>query len=104
MLRTSPSNKIFRATRLAMFRLYYLGGAEYQLARRRMGISELTWADWAEEIRGRAGREMMRAGMFPPSKYFREATERLPGETGLAMEAQQGAMRSAEFVSGVFVE
>jgi hypothetical protein len=75
-LRASPSHNAFRASRLAMFRLHYLGGAEYQLARRHMGISEPTWADWGEEIRGRVGRELMRAGMFPPSKYFREATER----------------------------
>src|SRR5579863_3519850 len=44
-------------------------------ARRHLGISELTWADWAEEIRGRVGRELTRSGLFPPSKYFRETTE-----------------------------
>lgn len=65
-----------RASRMAMFRVYYLGGAEYQAARRHLGISELTWADWAEEIRGRVGGELTRAGMFPPSKYFRESTAR----------------------------
>jgi hypothetical protein len=64
----------FRASRMAMFRVYYLGGADYQAARRHLGISELTWADWAEEIRGRVGRELTRAGVFPPSKYFRETT------------------------------
>jgi hypothetical protein len=65
-----------RASRVAMFRLFYLGGAEYQVARRHMGISELTWADWSEEIRDRVGRELTRAGMFPPSKYFREMSQR----------------------------
>jgi hypothetical protein len=64
----------FRASRMAMFRVYYLGGADYQAARRHLGISELTWADWSEEIRGRVGRELTRAGVFPPSKYFRETT------------------------------
>jgi hypothetical protein len=63
-----------RASRMVMFRVYYLGGAEYQAARRHLGISELTWADWADEIRGLVGRELMRAGLFPPSKYFREMT------------------------------
>lgn len=63
-----------RASRMAMFRLYYLGGAEYHAARRQMGISELTWADWAEEIRRLVGRELTRAGVFPPSKYFQETT------------------------------
>jgi hypothetical protein len=59
-----------RASRMAMFRLFYLGGAEYQAARRHLGISELTWADWSEEIRTRVGRELTSAGVFPPSKYF----------------------------------
>jgi hypothetical protein len=72
--RASPSQKPFRASRMAMFRVYYLGGADYQAARRHLGISELTWADWAEEIRRRVGRELTRAGVFPPSKYFRETT------------------------------
>jgi hypothetical protein len=57
--------------------VYYLGGAEYEAARRHLGISEITWADWADEIRGRVGRELTRAGVFPPSKYFREAAERI---------------------------
>lgn len=65
-----------RASRMAMFRVYYLGGAEYQAARRHLGISELTWADWAEEIRTRVGRELTSSGVFPPSKYFREMTAR----------------------------
>ena len=59
---------------MAMFRVYYLGGADYQAARRHLGISELTWADWADEIRRLTGRELIRTGVFPPSKYFRETT------------------------------
>jgi hypothetical protein len=74
--RASPS--CVRASRMAMFRVYYLGGADYQAARRHLGISELTWADWAEEIRTRVGRELTRSGVFPPSKYFREASESAP--------------------------
>jgi hypothetical protein len=66
----------FRGSRMAMFRVYYLGGAEYQAARRHLGISELTWADWSEEIRRDVGRELTRAGIFPPSKYFRESAEK----------------------------
>jgi hypothetical protein len=71
------STGALRASRLAMFRVYYLGGAEYQAARRHLGISEFTWADWAEEIRRRVGGELTRAGIFPPSKYFREAAEKV---------------------------
>jgi hypothetical protein len=74
--RTSPSRSSFRASRMAMFYVYYLGGADYQSARRHLGISEFTWADWAEEIRRLVGRELTRAGLFPPSKYFREASEK----------------------------
>jgi hypothetical protein len=65
-----------RASRLAMFRVYYLGGADYPSARRQLGISERTWADWAEEIQRAVGRELTRAGMFPPSRYFRESVAR----------------------------
>jgi hypothetical protein len=68
------SHTVFKASRMAMFRVYYLGGADYQAARRHLGISERTWADWAEEIRRDVGRELTRAGVFPPSKYFRETT------------------------------
>jgi hypothetical protein len=75
--RSSPSQTAFRASRMAMFRVYYLGGADYQAARRHLGISELTWTDWAEEIRGLVGRELTRAGVFPPSKYFRETTAKI---------------------------
>lgn len=73
-LRASPSQSALRASRMAMFRVYYLGGAEYQAARRHLGIGEITWADWSEEIRRLVGRELARAGVFPPSKYFRETT------------------------------
>jgi len=65
-----------RSSRMAMFRVYYLGGAEYQVARRHLGISEVTWADWAEEIRRSVGRELTRMGLFPPAKYFQEESVR----------------------------
>ena len=63
-----------RASRMVMFRVFYLGGAEYQAARRHLGISELTWADWAEEIRTRVGKELASTGVFPPSKYFQTSS------------------------------
>src|SRR5690349_22152208 len=65
-----------RASRLILFRLYYLGGAEYEAARHLMGLSERTWSDWAEEVRARVGSELIRAGMYPPARYFREAAMR----------------------------
>jgi hypothetical protein len=57
-----------------LFRMYYLGGAEYHAARRVLGISERTWSDWAEEIRRRVGDELIRAGMYPPGRYFKQAS------------------------------
>ncbi len=59
-------------SRLVLFRLHYLGGCEYQLARQRMGLSELGWTNWTDEIRRDVGRELLRTGIFPPSRYFRE--------------------------------
>jgi len=68
------SRKEIRASRLILFRMYYLGGAEYHAARRVLGISERTWSDWAEEIRWRVGDELIRAGMYPPGRYFKQAS------------------------------
>jgi hypothetical protein len=78
-LRASPSSGFLRASRMTMFRVYYLGGAEYHAARRHLGISEFTWADWADEIRTRVGRELTNAGVFPPSKYFLTSSIPAPG-------------------------
>lgn len=61
-------------SRLILFRLHYLGGCEYEMARQRMGLSEVGWTNWTEEIRREVGRELLRAGMFPPSRYFGEMT------------------------------
>lgn len=66
--------KVPRASRLVLFRMYYLGGAEYEAARHLLGLSERTWSDWAEEVRQRVGAELVRARMYPPARYFREAT------------------------------
>jgi hypothetical protein len=70
--RARRSRDSLRASRMVLFRLYYLGGAEYQAARRLLGLSENTWVNWTDEIRDRVGRELLRAGIFPPGKYFRE--------------------------------
>jgi hypothetical protein len=68
------SLKFPRASRLILFRLYYLGGAEYEAARHLLGLSERTWSDWAEEIRQSVGAELVRAQMYPPGRYFRQAS------------------------------
>ncbi len=63
------------ASRLILFRVYYLGRAPYHQARRHLGISELTWSQWAEEIRERVGQELLRSGLYPPGRYFREPSK-----------------------------
>jgi len=59
-----------QASRKIMFRMFYLGGAEYERARRELGITPVTWADWAEQIRRAVGRELLSRGVFPPGRYF----------------------------------
>jgi len=59
-----------RASRMVMFRLYYLGLVEYAQARHFLGLSERGWGNWSEEIRRRCGEELLRRGLFPPRKYF----------------------------------
>lgn len=83
------SGSPLRASRMVMFRVFYLGGADYDAARRHLGICELTWADWAEEIRLCVGQELVRAGIFPPAKYFREAVK------GDSPDRQKGGAKAA---------
>lgn len=59
------------ASRIVLFRLYYLGLAPYENARHFLGLSENTWVDWTEQIRRQCGKELLRRRMFPPRKYFR---------------------------------
>jgi len=62
------------ASRMVMFRLYYLGLAPYENARHYLGLSEHSWVNWSEEVRRRIGKELLRRGMFPPRKYFNGAS------------------------------
>jgi hypothetical protein len=93
-------NKVPRSSRLILFRMYYLGGAEYEAARHLLGLSERTWSDWAEEIRGRVGAELVRAHMYPPARYFRQASTKRaaqppsmgPASTNDAAEAKMAVV------------
>ena len=58
------------ASRMVMFRLYYLGLAPYETERHFLGLSEHNWVNWSEKIRHRCGKELLQRGMFPPRKYF----------------------------------
>jgi hypothetical protein len=59
------------ASRMVLFRMFYLGIAPYERARQFLGLSEMGWVNWTEEIRRRVGKELLQRGMFPPRKYFR---------------------------------
>ena len=58
------------ASRMVLFRTYYLGMAPYDRARHFLGLSERSWVNWTEQIRRRAGAELLARGMFPPKRYF----------------------------------
>jgi hypothetical protein len=59
------------ASRMVLFRLFYLGLAPYEHARHTVGLSEQGWVGWSEEIRRLCGHELLRREMFPPRRYFR---------------------------------
>ncbi|HEV3218502.1 MAG TPA: hypothetical protein VGZ48_01925 [Candidatus Acidoferrales bacterium] len=63
------------ASRLVLFRVHYLGGAELHAARAHLGIGELTWEQWSDDVKARVGRELLRRRIFPPRGYFRDASE-----------------------------
>jgi hypothetical protein len=62
------------ASRLVLFRVFYLGNAELHAARAHLGIGELTWEQWSDDVRARVGRELLARRIFPPRHYFRDAT------------------------------
>ncbi len=62
-----------RASRMVLFRLYYLGLMPYDGARHFMGLTEFTWGNWTDDVRRRCGVELLRREMFPPRKYFQAA-------------------------------
>ena len=75
--------------------MYYLGGAEYEAARLLLGLSERTWSDWAEEIRARVGAELIRAHMYPPARYFGQASPKQAAQlasTNAAPKAKMAAV------------
>jgi len=58
------------ASRMVLFRLYYLGLAPYENARHFLGLSEPSWVNWTEQIRQRCGKELLSRTMFPPAKIL----------------------------------
>jgi len=62
------------ASRMILFRVFYLGNANLHAARAHLGISELTWEQWSDDVRLRVGREILHRRIFPPRDYFRDET------------------------------
>ncbi|HUK31203.1 MAG TPA: hypothetical protein VLV89_08815 [Candidatus Acidoferrum sp.] len=63
------------SSRNILFRVFYLGRAELHAARAHLGIGELTWEQWSDDVKARVGRELLRRRMFPPRDYFRDVNE-----------------------------
>ena len=62
------------ASRMILFRVFYLGDAGLHEARAHLGISELTWEQWSDDVRNRVGLEILHRRIFPPRDYFRDST------------------------------
>ena len=60
--------------RLKLFEVYFLQGMPYKRAIALVGVPEGTFNWWVDEIKRHVGRELKRAGLFPPRRYFREPT------------------------------
>jgi len=58
------------ASRMVLFRLYYLGLAPYENARHFLALSEHNWVNWTEQSATADGKELLGRSMFPPRKYF----------------------------------
>jgi hypothetical protein len=63
-----PSN----APRLQLCLLYHLALLPYERVRNFMGIRDDVAANWLDDIRDKAGKEIMGRGMFPVRMYFGE--------------------------------
>ncbi len=64
------------ASRLILFRLFHVGLAEYAPARRFLGVGEMTWVVWTEQIRELVGSELAEVGLYPVRDYFQEPFSR----------------------------
>ena len=63
------------ASRATLFEVFFLGCADVHAARKHLGIGEITWAQWTQDVKWRVGRELMRRRMYPPRDYFRKMSE-----------------------------
>jgi hypothetical protein len=59
------------AGRRRLFQIYFLRGVEYRRAIAVVGVPTGTFDYWTQQVKQSVGRELERAGLFPPSRYFR---------------------------------
>jgi len=56
--------------RLKLLEFYFLQGVEYRRAITLVGVAPGTFDYWAREVKRTVGRECLRTGLFPPSRYL----------------------------------
>ncbi len=59
--------------RLRLSKIYFCRCLEYRRAMVLVGVPEGTFDWWLQEVKKTVGRELSRAGLYPPSRYFRNA-------------------------------
>ena len=57
--------------RLRLFETYFVEGLEYKKAQSVVGVAEGTFDYWYQEVKKILGAEFSRAGLYPPSQYFK---------------------------------
>jgi hypothetical protein len=55
---------------MVMFRRFCLGLSPYDTARHFLGLSEMSWVKWSEEMRRRCGQELLRRGISLRARIF----------------------------------
>src|SRR5712664_3459513 len=70
------------ASRMVMFRVYYLGLAPYENARHFLGLSERSWVNWSEESAAVAVRSCSDAACSPRENIFAARTSLRYAEMG----------------------
>jgi hypothetical protein len=59
-----------RQGRRRLFEIYFLRGVEYRRAIALVAVPAGTFDYWVSQIKRDVGREFVRAGLFPPWRYF----------------------------------
>ena len=59
-------------SQVVLFKLYYVSLAPYERVRLFLGLGEMGWVRWTENIRKVVGAELVLRGIYPARKYFEE--------------------------------